>query len=111
MSSLDVEGLKTYFFTEAGSVKAVDDVSFSVKRSGTTGLVGESGSGKSVTTQSVLRIVPKPGRIVAGKISFEKESKTSQVAGRRGGNISLSPSVQRWYETEDMYSESIASES
>ncbi|HJX23266.1 MAG TPA: ABC transporter ATP-binding protein [Candidatus Bathyarchaeia archaeon] len=93
MSILDVEGLKTYFFTEAGIVKAVDDVSFSVKRSGTTGLVGESGSGKSVTTQSVLRIVPKPGRIVAGKISFEKEDlllkKEKEMENFRGRKISL----------------------
>lgn len=70
---LDVQGLKTYFFTEAGIVKAVDGVDFRVGRNETVGLVGESGSGKTVTALSVLRIVPRPGRTLAGKIKFDGE--------------------------------------
>ncbi|MEM2667761.1 MAG: ATP-binding cassette domain-containing protein, partial [Candidatus Methanomethylicaceae archaeon] len=73
MNILEIENLKTYFFTEAGVVKAVDDVSFSIKKGQIVGLVGESGSGKSVTALSVLRIVPRPGKIVGGKIIFEGE--------------------------------------
>jgi oligopeptide/dipeptide ABC transporter ATP-binding protein len=70
---LNIEGLKTYFFTEAGVVKAVDGVSFDLKKGESLGLVGESGSGKTVTALSVLRIVPKPGKIVEGKIEFAGE--------------------------------------
>ncbi len=67
---LDIEGLKTYFFTEAGTVKAVDGISFNLEKGESLGLVGESGSGKTVTALSVLRIVPKPGRIIDGKVKF-----------------------------------------
>ena len=68
---LKIEGLKTYFFTEAGVVKAVDGMSFDIRKGESLGLVGESGSGKTVTALSVLRIVPKPGKIVEGKIEFQ----------------------------------------
>jgi oligopeptide/dipeptide ABC transporter ATP-binding protein len=67
---LEVDALRTYFFTEAGIVKAVDGVSFGLAKGETLGLVGESGSGKTITALSVLRIVPRPGRIVDGKITF-----------------------------------------
>ena len=70
---LEVTDLRTYFFTEAGVVKAVDGISVSVEEGKTIGLVGESGSGKSVTAQSVLRIVPRPGKIVDGTIRFDGE--------------------------------------
>ncbi|NIR86707.1 ABC transporter ATP-binding protein [Candidatus Bathyarchaeota archaeon] len=68
--TLNIEGLKTYFFTEAGIVKAVDNISFNLKKGESLGLVGESGSGKTVTALSVLRIVPKPGKIIDGKVEF-----------------------------------------
>lgn len=93
MNILEVENLKTYFFTEAGVVKALDDVSFSVKKGQIVGLVGESGSGKSVTALSVLRIVPRPGKIVGGRIIFEGEDlllkKEEEMRKYRGRKISI----------------------
>ena len=70
-SLLEIRDLKTYFFTEAGVVKAVENAAVDVQPKETIGLVGESGSGKTVTALSALRIIPRPGRIVAGSIKFE----------------------------------------
>ena len=68
---LEVEGLKTHFFTDDGVVKAVDGVSFDLEEGEILGLVGESGCGKSVTALSLMRLVPyPPGRIVGGTILF-----------------------------------------
>ena len=69
---LRVSGLKTYFYTASGVAKAVDGVSFSLNRGEVMGIVGESGSGKSVTSNSIIRLLPpQTGRIVAGEILFE----------------------------------------
>ena len=68
---LSVQGLRTYFYTYAGIVKAVDNISLEVNKGEMLGVVGESGSGKTVTAQSVMRIVPPPGKIVDGKIEFQ----------------------------------------
>ena len=69
---LQVEELKTYFYTFEGVAKAVDDVSFHLDRGEVLGIVGESGCGKSVTAQSIMRLIPvPPGRIVNGKILFD----------------------------------------
>src|SRR6185295_7082460 len=69
--SLQVEHLRTHFFTDAGVVKAVEDVSFSLDAGETLAVVGESGSGKSVTSLSIMGLVPNPsGRIVGGEILF-----------------------------------------
>jgi len=69
---LEIEGLKTHFFTRDGIVRAVDGVSFSVAAGETLAVVGESGCGKSVTSLSILRLIASPpGRIVEGRISFE----------------------------------------
>jgi peptide/nickel transport system ATP-binding protein len=96
---LKIEGLKTYFFTEAGVVKAVDGVSFDVRKGESLGLVGESGSGKTVTALSVLRIVPKPGRIVDGKVEFQgvnllskKEKEVQLIRGKEIAVIFQDPS-------------------
>ncbi len=70
-SNLSVEGLRTHFFTKAGVVKAVDDVSFSLAPGEVMGLVGESGSGKSVTGFSLLGLVDAPGKVVGGRILFK----------------------------------------
>jgi oligopeptide transport system ATP-binding protein len=68
---LEVKNLRTYFETEDGIVKAVDDVTFQLKRGETLGIVGESGSGKSVTNLSIIRLVPEPpGKIVSGEVIF-----------------------------------------
>ena len=71
---LRIEGLKTYFDTWAGIVKAVDGVDIEVIEGETLGLVGESGSGKSVTALSIMRIVPSPGKIIEGKIIYKEEN-------------------------------------
>ena len=71
---LDVQDLQTHFHTKFGTVKAVDGVTFSLKRGETMGIVGESGSGKSVTVLSLMRLVPiPPGEIVGGKIFLDGE--------------------------------------
>src|SRR3989440_6394070 len=71
---LEVRDLRTYFDTEDGEVKAVDGVTFQLKRGETLGIVGESGSGKSVTNLSIIRLIPNPpGRIVSGEVIFDGE--------------------------------------
>ena len=66
---LEVKNLKTYFKTDAGIVKAVDGVNFTLKKGETLGIVGESGSGKSVTNLSIMKLIPSPpGKIVDGEV-------------------------------------------
>jgi peptide/nickel transport system ATP-binding protein len=67
---VSVENLKTYFYTDSGVVKAVDDVSLTIPRGKTLGLVGESGCGKSVTAMSIIRLISPPGRIAGGRITM-----------------------------------------
>ncbi|MEZ4637811.1 MAG: ABC transporter ATP-binding protein [Caldilineaceae bacterium] len=69
---LDVKDLRTYFFLDEGTVRAVDGVDFTVHRGKTLGVVGESGCGKSVTARAILSIVPRPGKIVDGQILLHK---------------------------------------
>jgi len=80
---LQVKDLITYFFTSYGVVRAVDGVSLSVGQQETVGLVGESGSGKSTTALSIMRLVPRPGRIVRGSILL----KGSDLAGLDEGSL------------------------
>ncbi|MCC7201394.1 MAG: ABC transporter ATP-binding protein [Nitrospirae bacterium] len=68
---LSVNNLKTHFSTPEGVIRAVDDVSFKIDKGRVLGLVGESGCGKSVTALSLMRLVPQPGRIIAGEIFFD----------------------------------------
>ncbi len=77
---LEVNNLKTYFTTGEGTTKAVDDVSFSLNRGETIGIVGESGSGKSVTSLSIMRLIPDPpGKIVSGEILYYEKGKDKPV--------------------------------
>ena len=72
MELLEVNDLRTYFYTQEGVVKAVDGTSYSVEEGETLGLVGESGCGKSVSALSILRLIPSPpGKIVSGEIMFQ----------------------------------------
>jgi peptide/nickel transport system ATP-binding protein len=90
---LDIQGLKTHFFTEDGVVKAVDGVDLYIKRGETLGVVGESGCGKSVTSLSIMRLVAPPGKITEGKIMFDGKN-LLELAERdmtkiRGNRISM----------------------
>ena len=90
---LDVRGLKTYFRTHDGIVKAVDGVDFHVQPGKTLGIVGESGCGKSVTSLSVMRLVDKPGWVEAGEIWFEGrdllELSEEEMRRVRGNQIAM----------------------
>jgi len=96
---LEVKNLRTYFKTEDGMVKAVDGVSFDLKRGETLGIVGESGSGKSVTNLSIIRLIPNPpGEIVGGQIKFDgqdllalSEEEVRKIRGRRIAMIFQDP--------------------
>lgn len=91
---LDVKDLQTTFFTDSGEVPAVDHVSFNVREGEVLGIVGESGCGKSVTSLSVMGLVPSPpGKIVGGEILFENEDLTSksekEMRKIRGNDIAM----------------------
>jgi peptide/nickel transport system ATP-binding protein len=90
---LEIKGLKTYFFTEAGVVRAVDGINLEVRRGEVLGLVGESGCGKSVTSLSIMRLISQPGKIVEGEIFFDGENlldlSESQMVDIRGNQISM----------------------
>ena len=96
---LEVRDLRTYFETEDGTVKAVDGISFELKRGETLGIVGESGSGKSVTNLSIIRLIPSPpGKIVSGEVLFGgqdvlrlPESEVRKIRGRRIAMIFQDP--------------------
>lgn len=94
MPLLDIQDLKTYFFTEDGVVQAVDGVSFDIEPGQKVGLVGESGCGKSVTALSIMRLVPDPpGRIVEGKVLFQGRNlldlNKEEMRRIRGASISM----------------------
>src|SRR5256885_483073 len=96
---LAVKGLQTVFFTNSGLFKAVDDVSFRVRRGETLAIVGESGCGKSVTALSIMRLVPEPpGRIVGGSVMLEgkdllalDETRMREIRGNRISMIFQEP--------------------
>lgn len=91
---LEVKDLQTYFKTDAGIVKAVDGISFTLDEGETLGIVGESGSGKSVTNLSIMRLIQSPpGKIVGGKILFEGkdilELTENEMRHIRGNEVSM----------------------
>ena len=90
---LEVKGLKTYFYTEDGVVRAVDGVDFEVYPGEVLGIVGESGCGKSVTSLSIMRLISKPGRVDAGEILLDGENllnlSEEEMTKVRGNRISM----------------------
>lgn len=91
---IEIKNLKTYFHTEAGTVKAVDDVSFDIYKGEVLGIVGESGSGKSVTSLSINRLIPvPPGEIVSGEIIYQNtnllELSYEEMRNYRGKDIAM----------------------
>jgi len=90
---LEVKDLHTYFFTNKGTVKAVQGVDFTIEAGKTLGIVGESGSGKSVTSFSILNLIEHPGKIVKGEINFNGvnlvDLSLEEMRGIRGNDISM----------------------
>ena len=95
---LEIDDLNTYFFTDIGTVKAVDGVSFEVPKGKTVGVVGESGCGKSVTALSIMQLVQRPqGQVVKGEIRFSTDdfaydiakTPTEHMQKIRGNEISM----------------------
>ncbi len=93
MSILKINNLATSFFTDAGEVQAVRGIDLEVDKGQTLGLVGESGCGKSVTALSVMRLVPRPGKIIAGEVLYEGKNiinlPQSDMQRLRGGDIAM----------------------
>ena len=93
MDLLDIQGLTTHFFTRAGVIKAIDNLSLRLQKGRVLGLVGESGCGKTVTALSILNLVPYPGKIVSGKILFEGQDllalSPQEIRTIRGAKISM----------------------
>lgn len=92
-SVLDVQNLKTYYRTQRGPVKAVDDISFQVKKGEALGLAGESGCGKTTVALSILKILPGNGEIVGGEMLFRDTDivslKAAQMRRVRWKGISI----------------------
>ncbi|CAD2080224.1 dipeptide/oligopeptide/nickel ABC transporter ATP-binding protein [Jeotgalicoccus coquinae] len=90
---LEINNLKTHFFTEAGVVPSVDDVSFSIKKGEIVAVVGESGSGKSVTSLSIMNLLDKAGKVVNGEILFDGKDLTKasekELRNLRGDDIAM----------------------
>lgn len=90
---LSIKGLKTYFYTEEGIVRAVEDVSFSIFENEVVGLVGETGCGKSVTALSILQLIPHPGKIEKGEIIFKGvdllQKSIKEIRSFRGNQITM----------------------
>ena len=90
---LAIENLRTWFFTDAGVVRAVDGVSFSLRAGETLGIVGESGSGKSVAAKSIMRLLDEPARIIEGSVRFRGRELTTlseaELRDIRGAEIAM----------------------
>ena len=91
---LEVKNLKTYFYTDEGVVRAVDGISFDIKKGETLGMIGESGCGKSVSALSIMRLISQPpGRIIGGEIYFKgenlREKSEPEMRRIRGNEIAM----------------------
>lgn len=113
---LRISDLKTYFYTEEGIVRAVDGVSFTIKRDEIMGLVGETGCGKSVTALTILKLIRYPGKIVSGSVKFDgvelTELSDEKIRHYRGNEItmifqdptnSLNPVFTAGYQISEVY--------
>lgn len=92
MNILQVDNLKTYLYTKSGITKAVNDISFKIKDNTVFGLVGESGSGKTLTALSILRLIPRSGKIMGGSILFRGSDlplDEDSMRAIRGARISI----------------------
>jgi peptide/nickel transport system ATP-binding protein len=93
MTILEVQNLKTYFYTRNGIIKAVDDVNFQLQKGETLGLAGESGCGKTTTCLSIMRMIQPPGKTIAGEILFKSKDllkmKKQEIQKIRGKSISM----------------------
>jgi len=93
MNLLEIKNLKTYFYSDAGVNKAVNDISFEIPKGKTVCIVGESGSGKSITSLSIMRLIDHPGKIVGGEVIFEGTDllklSDKQMRKVRGRDISM----------------------
>ena len=95
---IEIKNLKTYFYTEAGTAKAVNNVSFDILKGEVLGIVGESGSGKSVTSLSINRLIPNPpGEIVSGDIFYKGYGMKEKV-----NLLNLSHEEMREYRGKDI---------
>jgi len=113
---LDIKKLHTHFYTDDGEIRAVDGVNLSIDKGEFVALVGGSGSGKSVLAQSVLRIVPEPGKVVSGEIIFDgqdlrklREKELNKIRGNRIAMIFQEPmtSLNPVFTVGDQIAESI----
>ena len=92
-NTLEIKGLKTYFFTKRGIVPAVDGVDITIPKSSIVGIVGESGCGKSMTAMSVMQLLQRPGKIVEGEIILDGDNlvgkSKNEMSKIRGNDISM----------------------
>ena len=92
-SILEIQGLKTHFFTYNGVVRAVDGIDLKVNRNEVVGIVGETGCGKSVTVRSAMGLVPDPGRIVSGRVLLDGDNllakSDAELRRIRGSRMSM----------------------
>ena len=90
---LEIDNLQTHFYTQDGTVKAVDGVTFEIKDGQTLGVVGESGCGKSITAMSIMRLIERPGKIIGGEIRLRGrdlvKASDAEMRDVRGNTISM----------------------
>src|SRR5512137_101270 len=86
---IEVKNLHVEFDVRAGIVKAVDGVSFDIKRGQTLGVIGESGCGKSITARAIMQMVPKPGKIVTGKITYYRKVQAPNGTGQQVEEVDI----------------------
>ncbi|MEF8790326.1 MAG: ABC transporter ATP-binding protein [Haloarculaceae archaeon] len=99
---LAVEGLRTSFFTDRETIRAVDGVSFEIGPGETVGIVGESGSGKSVTARSIMGLVDSPGRVMAGSIRFSDDRTVARLAEDYPGRVIDAGALRREHDVADL---------